>query len=69
MHVSDFRVQGRATQGVKVINLEKRNDTIASVCCVDSEPEIENMESEMENTTDSNPEYEGNDASDNNNNE
>lgn len=69
MHVSDFRVQGRATQGVKVINLEKRNDTIASVCCVDSEPEIENVESEMENTPDSNLEYEGNDASDNNNNE
>ncbi|MDE6100383.1 MAG: hypothetical protein K2G01_05005, partial [Paramuribaculum sp.] len=34
-------VQGRATQGVKVINLEKRNDTIASVCCVDSDPEEE----------------------------
>ncbi len=39
--VSDIRVQGRATQGVKIINLEKRNDTIASVCCVDSEPEQE----------------------------
>ncbi|MDE5686638.1 MAG: DNA gyrase subunit A [Paramuribaculum sp.] len=37
--VADIRVQGRATQGVKVINLEKRNDTIASVCCVDSDPE------------------------------
>ncbi|MCM1349087.1 MAG: DNA gyrase subunit A [Firmicutes bacterium] len=37
--VSDMRVQGRATQGVRVINLEKRNDTIASVCCVDSDPE------------------------------
>ncbi|MDE6323752.1 MAG: DNA gyrase subunit A [Paramuribaculum sp.] len=39
--VADIRVQGRATQGVKVINLEKRNDTIASVCCVDSDPEEE----------------------------
>lgn len=37
--VSDIRVQGRATQGVKVINLDKRGDVIASVCCVDSDPE------------------------------
>ena len=42
--VADIRVQGRATQGVKVINLEKRNDTIASVCCVDSDPEQETEE-------------------------
>lgn len=39
--VADIRVQGRATQGVRLINLEKRNDTIASVCCVESEREIE----------------------------
>lgn len=39
IHVADFRVMGRATQGVRVINLEKRNDTIASVCCVDTDPE------------------------------
>lgn len=37
--VADFRVMGRATQGVRVINLEKRNDVIASVCCVNSESE------------------------------
>ena len=36
--VADIRVQGRATQGVRLINLEKRNDEIASVCCVDSDP-------------------------------
>ena len=30
---------GRATQGVILINLEKRNDEIGSVCKVDSEPE------------------------------
>lgn len=41
IHVADIRVQGRATQGVRIINLEKRNDTIASVCCVDSDPEEE----------------------------
>jgi DNA gyrase subunit A len=28
---------GRATQGVRLINLEKRNDEIASVCKVQSE--------------------------------
>ena len=39
--VADIRVQGRATQGVRLINLEKRNDEIASVCCVLSDPEEE----------------------------
>lgn len=39
IHVTDIRVMGRATQGVRLINLEKRNDTIASVCCVDTDPE------------------------------
>ena len=37
MKISDIRVMGRATQGVRLINLEKRNDRIASVCKVDSE--------------------------------
>lgn len=41
INVSDIRIAGRATQGVRLINLEKRNDTIASVCCVDSDPEEE----------------------------
>ncbi len=35
---------GRATQGVRIINLEKRGDTIASVCCVDADPEEEVMQ-------------------------
>ena len=35
--VADFRIMGRATQGVRLINLEKRNDEIASVCKVLSE--------------------------------
>ena len=38
--VSDVRVMGRATQGVRLINLQKKNDVIASVCKV--------MSSEME---------------------
>ena len=37
MKVADVRVMGRATQGVRLINLEKRNDEIASVCKVLSE--------------------------------
>lgn len=45
--VDSIRVMGRATQGVKLIDLGKRGDTIASVCKVDSEPETE-VEEEME---------------------
>lgn len=41
LRVSDIRVMGRATQGVRLINLEKRGDSIASVCCVDTDPEEE----------------------------
>jgi DNA gyrase subunit A len=35
--LSDIRIMGRATQGVRLINLEKRNDQIGSVCKVASE--------------------------------
>lgn len=42
--VADFRVMGRATQGVKAINLEKRNDVIASICRVDSSSDDEETE-------------------------
>ncbi len=45
--VADIRVMGRATQGVKLIDLGKRGDTIASVCKVDSQPE-EEVENELE---------------------
>ena len=41
LNVSAIKVQGRATMGVRLINLDKRNDEIASVCCVDSDPEEE----------------------------
>ena len=44
LKVADFRVMGRATQGVRLINLEKRNDEIASVCKVLSENEEEIVE-------------------------
>jgi len=34
LKVSDCRVMGRATQGVRLINLAKKNDVISSVCKV-----------------------------------
>ena len=44
IRLADLRVQGRYTQGVRLINLDKRGDTIASVCCVDTDPEEETEE-------------------------
>ena len=44
MKVADVRVMGRATQGVRLINLEKRNDERASVCKVLSESVDENLQ-------------------------
>ncbi|MDD6748425.1 MAG: DNA gyrase subunit A [bacterium] len=44
LNVADLSVIGRATQGVRLINLEKRNDEIASVCKVLSESEEEQVE-------------------------
>ncbi len=39
LKVADVRIMGRATQGVRLIDLEKRNDRIGSVCKVTSEPD------------------------------
>ena len=39
LNVSEVRITGRATQGVRLINLAKKNDTIASVCKVMTAPE------------------------------
>ena len=55
MKLSEVRVQGRATQGVRLINLEKRNDVISSVCKVPTEEEEETMVEQEEVIT-------GNDA-------
>ncbi|MDR3251704.1 MAG: DNA gyrase subunit A [Tannerella sp.] len=43
INVVNLNVIGRATQGVRLINLEKNNDEIASVCKVISETEEENI--------------------------
>ncbi|KAA6330439.1 DNA gyrase subunit A [termite gut metagenome] len=43
MKINDIRVMGRATQGVRLINLEKRHDQIGSVCKVSSENSEEEM--------------------------
>ena len=48
LKVADVRIMGRATQGVRLINLEKRNDEIASVCKVLSESEEEIAEQKAE---------------------
>lgn len=40
LKVESVRVMGRATQGVKLINLEKRNDQISSVCKVQTEEDV-----------------------------
>lgn len=50
LKVGDVRIMGRATQGVRLINLEKRNDQIGSVCKVmtesDEADEIQTAETE-----------------------
>ena len=48
--IADIRVMGRATQGVRLINLDKRNDEIASVCKVPTESEVE-IEEVVDNET------------------
>ena len=67
MKISDLRIMGRATQGVRLINLEKRNDVIASVCKVDSEEDlIEDIEIEDNLDIDIPLEDEGNEQIENN---
>ena len=46
LKVADVRVMGRATQGVRLINLEKRNDEIGSVCKVTSENDEDIIDAE-----------------------
>ena len=47
LRLSTVRVMGRATQGVQLINLTKRGDSIGSVCQVNAEEE-ENAEIEVQ---------------------
>ncbi|MDE6807204.1 MAG: DNA gyrase subunit A, partial [Prevotella sp.] len=44
LNVDEVRVMGRATQGVRLINLTKKNDAIASVCKVQRSREEEDVE-------------------------
>lgn len=62
LHVADVRIMGRATQGVRLIDLEKRNDQIGSVCKVTSETEEENVDSENSVSVDGEPFNEENSA-------
>ncbi|MCL1868439.1 MAG: DNA gyrase subunit A [Paludibacter sp.] len=43
LSVATMRVMGRAAQGVRLINLDKRNEEIASVCKVDAEEDGEEI--------------------------
>ncbi len=69
MKVSDVRVMGRATQGVRIINLEKRNDEIASVCKVLSATEEDVIADVNENDTPATPEQDISVQPDNDNNQ
>ena len=53
LKVEEVRVMGRATQGVRLINLTKKNDTIASVCKVMSATD-EDEDVNEENSADTN---------------
>ena len=54
LKLSEVRVMGRATQGVRLINLEKRGDIISSVCQVPTEEEeLPEAEEISENPVDS----------------
>ncbi len=53
MAMDTIRVMGRATQGVKLIELQKRNDTLMSGCTVpkeEEEPSAETVETPAEST-------------------
>ena len=53
LKVADVRTMGRATQGVRLINLAKKNDVIASVCKVatsQDEEEYEELSDAVEET-------------------
>ena len=55
LKVADVRIMGRATQGVRLIDLEKRNDQIGSVCKVASENEEEEVQDDASPATDIQP--------------
>ena len=54
LSVADCRVMGRATQGVRLINLTKKNDVIASVCKVMSSELEASVEEESHNNFEQN---------------
>ncbi len=45
--VADIKQSGRLTQGVKIIDIQKRNDVISSVCVVEHEDEEENVNDDI----------------------
>ena len=63
LKISDVRIMGRATQGVRLINLEKRNDEIGSVCKVTTDEEAESIIEEATQQSFDFKEYEGQSSS------
>jgi DNA gyrase subunit A len=59
MHVADIRSQGRATQGVKLINL-KGKDQIAAVAKVEKDDEEEIIDENIEGIENSTAKDSGN---------
>jgi len=53
MPISDIRTMGRATQGVKLIELQKRQDSIAFSCIVPKDEEQPEMPQEQGDSADS----------------
>ena len=51
LRTAAIRQQGRATQGVRLIDLQKRGDTISSVCKTPTATEEENATEEATETT------------------
>ncbi len=49
MDMSSIRVMGRATQGVKLIELQKRNDTLMSGCIVPKEEPVNDNDNDNQN--------------------
>ena len=56
MDISTIRQTGRAAQGVKLIELQKRNDSLVSGCIVPKEEESENGEEVNEENNNQNNE-------------
>jgi DNA gyrase subunit A len=63
--VADIKQSGRLTQGVKIIDIQKRNDVISSVCVVEHEDDDD--DNENLNVNENGTSYENENVNDNEN--